>query len=174
MYSVVKSLKKGLNGENKVDIKKDSRSALIGFHVFTVCNYISSLFHEGTHTWWKTIISKSRFKEVITRLWAICSIAQQIIRILVTHLESWKMLTSFDSIISPKSGKEIVSLLIFQFCHDEKPLNLYILRANRVTCLMKRSSITHVNEPPLSGCGWDREGNIWIEEAYLNFLKTLL
>lgn len=85
------------------------------------------------------------------------------------------MLTSFDSIISPKSGKEIVSLLIFQFYHHEKPLNLYILRANRVTCLMRRSSITHVNEPPLSGCGWDREGNIiWIEDAYPSFLKTLL
>ena len=40
---------------------------------------------------------------------------------------------------------------------------------------MKRSSITHVNEPALSGCGWDCEGNIiWTEEAYSSSLKTLL
>ena len=40
---------------------------------------------------------------------------------------------------------------------------------------MERSCMAHVNEPALSGYGWDCEGNIiWIGEAYPSSLKTLL
>ena len=39
---------------------------------------------------------------------------------------------------------------------------------------MKRSSITEVNEPSLSDCGWDHEGNIiGIEEAYPSSIERL-
>ena len=40
---------------------------------------------------------------------------------------------------------------------------------------MRRSPIPEVNEPSLSDCGWDHEGNIiWIEEAYPGSIVRLL
>ena len=50
-----------------VEIKEDNRNALIGFHDFTRCDCTSSFFCKGKTTSWKTMNSKSRFKEVMTR-----------------------------------------------------------------------------------------------------------
>ena len=50
-----------------VEIKEDNRNALIGFHAFTRCDCTSSFFRKGKTTSWKTMNSKSRFKEVMTR-----------------------------------------------------------------------------------------------------------
>ena len=51
-----------------VEIEEDNRDALISFHPFTRCEQISSFFHKRKTTSWKTMNSKSRFKEVMTRL----------------------------------------------------------------------------------------------------------
>ena len=50
------------------EIEEDNRNALISFHFVTGCDYTSSFFRKGETTSWKTINSKSRFKEVKIRL----------------------------------------------------------------------------------------------------------
>ena len=51
-----------------VEIEEDNRNSLIGFHVFTMCDYIFSFLHIGKTASLKTMNHKSRFKEVMTRL----------------------------------------------------------------------------------------------------------
>ena len=51
-----------------VEIEEGNRNALISFHPFTRCEQTSSFFHKRKTTSWKTMNSKSRFKEVMTRL----------------------------------------------------------------------------------------------------------
>ena len=50
------------------EVEEDNRNALISFHSVTGCDYNSSFFGKGETTSWKTLNSKSRFKEVMTRL----------------------------------------------------------------------------------------------------------
>ena len=42
----------------------------------------------------------------------------------------------------------------------EATLKLHILCADKVAYLMNRSSVTQVEEPPLSDCGWDYEARL--------------
>ena len=53
---------------SNVEIEEDNRNSLIGFHVFTRCDYIFSFLHIGKTASLKTMNHKSRFKEVMTRL----------------------------------------------------------------------------------------------------------
>ena len=50
-----------------VEIEEDNKNALISFHVITGYNYASSFFLKEKTISWKTINSKSRFKEVMIR-----------------------------------------------------------------------------------------------------------
>ena len=50
-----------------VKIEENNRNALIGFQAFIRCVYTSSFFHKGKTTCWKTMNSKCRFQEVMTR-----------------------------------------------------------------------------------------------------------
>ena len=50
-----------------VEIEEDNKNALISFHVITGYNYTSSFFLKEKTISWKTINSKSRFKEVMIR-----------------------------------------------------------------------------------------------------------
>ena len=62
------------NGESKrmivcnQNIDNEKRSALIGFHSFTGCNYTPSFFHKGKITSWKKACVKPKFIVALSTL----------------------------------------------------------------------------------------------------------
>ena len=131
---------------------------------------------------WKKMESKARFKEAMTKLGENVSVDDDLCNIIgefVCAMYGGGRVKDVNTLrfnkFTEKQNREnkYVDLSTFPPC--QTTLNLHILRANRVAYLMKRSSIPEVNEPPLSDCGWDHEGNIiWIEEAYPSSIERLL
>ena len=150
-----------------VEIEEDNRNTLIGFHAFTRCDYTSSFFGKGKTTSWKKMNSKSRFKEVMTRLGENDSVDDDLCRTLDEFVctmygggcaEDVSTLRFNKFTEKQKRENKYVDLSTLPPC--QATLKLHTFRANRVAYLMKRSSVAQVEEPPLSDCGWDHEGRI--------------
>ena len=165
-----------------VEIEEDNRNTLIGFHAFTRCDSTSSFFGKGKTTSWKKMNSKSRFKEVMTRLGENDSVDDDLCRTLDEFVctmygggraEDVSTLRFNKFTEKQKRENKYVDLSTLPPC--QATLKLHTFRANRVAYLMKRSSVAQVEEPPLSDCGWDHEGRITqIEETYPSAVEELL
>ena len=166
-----------------VNIEEDNRNALIGFLVFTGCDYISLFFCQGTHTCCNKINSKSCFKEVMARLWVKGSVDKNRSKTLGEfkcaiygggHVRDVEILW-FNSFFK-KQEKNYKKRIDFSVLPSSKTTrSLHILHANKMVYLMQRSAIAHVNEPALLDRGWNRKGNvILIEKVYPSSLEILL
>ena len=131
---------------------------------------------------WKTMNSKSRLKEIMTRLGENDSVDDDLCRTLDEFVctmygggraEDVSTLRFNKFTEKQKRENKYVDLSTLPPC--QATLKLHTFRANRVAYLMKRSSVAQVEEPPLSDCGWDHEGRITqIEETYPSAVEELL
>ena len=127
------------------EIEEDNRNALIGFHAFTGCDYTSSFFHSSKTKSWKTMNSKSRFKEVMTRLGENGFVHDDLCRTLGGfactmygggHMKDVNTLRFYKFTEKQNRENKYVDLSELLPCQDT--LKLHRLYANRVAYLMKK------------------------------------
>ena len=132
-------------GMSDAEIEEDNRNALIGFHAFTGCDYTSSFFHSSKTKSWKTMNSKSRFKEVMTRLGENGFVHDDLCRTLGGfactmygggHMKDVNTLRFYK--FTEKQNRENKYVHLSALLPCQATLKLHRLHANRVAYLMKK------------------------------------
>ena len=118
-----------------VEMEEDNRNASIGFHTFTGCEYTSS--------GWKTMNSKSSFKEAIPRFVENDSVDDHLCRTLGEFVctmygggHAKDVNTLRFNKFTEKQNREIKYVDLSALPPCKTTLKLHILRANRVAYLM--------------------------------------
>ena len=108
--------------------------------------------------------SKSRFKKVMARLGENGLVDDEISRTLgkfVCTMYGGRRAKNVNALwfnqLTVKQNRKNKYVGLSALALYQATLQLHILRANRVTYLMKISSAAQIEEPPLSDCGWDDE-----------------
>ena len=176
------------SGENRkvmrlsnIDIKIDLVDALIGFHVFTGNDYISSFLRKGKEKCWKLVEKTKKFQNAFSILgenWEVSNDLFIMLGEFVCQLYGYRSKSTDRvrfQIYDKKYTKEnkVIDMAALPPCSSV--LRLHILRSNMVASLWKRSTTASFTVPDISQHGWDLDGNIqWVEDVFPTDMEDTL
>ena len=147
-----------------IKIENEQRSALIGFHSSTGCDYISSFFHKGKITSWKKHC-KAKFLTALSILENQVTLDDETFSTLEEYTcclygSNSRKSTNWGSksLLRNTNMRKIISTL--HCCHLVETQ-----KANWTVYLMKPANTAIVQEPPLQYGGWDVISNIILVNA---------
>ena len=167
---------------NNCKLPIDVQSALVGFHLFTGNDYVSSFFRKGKTMCYSLMTKDKKYLDAFMSLGSQWDVEETTVSILEQYICSLYGRKKCDSVNVARQqifwerynkSKQIVDLSLLPPCRES--LVLHIRRANYVSRLWRLSLVPLVNPPHPSQHGWNSDLSIlWTSVPFPDDILPLL